>query len=58
MYDAADVWAHGVDGSVWAETCGVNPQIGGALLDHIPDDVHLHLKRRDQLSLSKSLLWI
>lgn len=43
VYDAADVWAHGVDGSVGAETCGVDSQVGGALVDHISDDVDLHL---------------
>lgn len=45
VYDAADVWTHGVDGSMGAETCGVDPQVGGALVDHIPDDVDFHLGR-------------
>lgn len=46
VYDAADVWTHGVDGSMGAETCGVDPQVGGALVDHIPDDVDFHLGRQ------------
>lgn len=53
MYDAADVWTYGVDGSVGAETRGVDPQVSGALFDHIPDDVDLHLgKREDALWIS------
>lgn len=43
VYDAADVRTHGVDGGMWAETRRVDPQVGGALLDHVPNDVHLHL---------------
>lgn len=43
VYDTADVWTHGVDGSMGAETRGVHPQVGGALFDHIADDVDLHL---------------
>lgn len=46
VYDTADVRTYGVDGSVGAEAGGVHPQVGGALLDHFPDDVHLHLQRR------------
>lgn len=41
--DAADVRAHGVDGGVGAETCRVDSQLGGALIDHVPDDVDFHL---------------
>lgn len=48
MYDAADVWTHGVDGSVGAEPGGVDSQVGGALLDHIPDDVDLHLGKQGE----------
>lgn len=48
MYDAADVWTYGVDGSVGAETSGVDLQVGGALLDHIPDDVDLHLGKQGE----------
>lgn len=52
MKDAADVWTHGVDGSVGAETRGVDPQVGGALFDHIPEDVDLHLgKQGEETSL-------
>lgn len=47
VYDTADVRTYGVDGSVGAEAGGVHPQVGGALLDHFPDDVHLHLRRRE-----------
>lgn len=43
MYDAADIWTYGVDGSVGAESRGVDPQVGGALLDHFPYDIDLHL---------------
>lgn len=45
MYDAADVWTYGVDGSVGAEAGGIHPQVGGSLLDHLPDDVDLDLQR-------------
>lgn len=57
MYDAADVRTHGIDGSVGAETCGVDPQVGGALVDHIPDDVDLHLRKQgdEQESVEDSL---
>lgn len=56
MYDAAYVWTHGVDGSVGAETCRVDPQVGGALLDHVPDDVDLHLgKRREDTKSVEAL---
>lgn len=48
MYDAADVWTYGVDGSVGAETNGVDLQVGGALFDHIPDDVDLHLGKQGE----------
>lgn len=48
MYDAADVWTYGVDGSVGAEARGVDPQVGGALLDHFPYDVDLHLGKRGE----------
>lgn len=48
VYDAADVRTHGVDGGVRAEPGRVDPQGGGALLDHVPDDVHLHLRGRGQ----------
>lgn len=44
MDDAADVWTHGVDGGVRAETHGIDPQVGGTLIDHVPDDVDLHLE--------------
>lgn len=57
VYDAADVWTHGVDGSVGAETCSVDPQVGGALLDHIPDDVDLHLQKQEESLKCKSLNW-
>lgn len=56
MYDAADVWTHGVDGSVGAEACGVNPQVGGALFDHIPDDVDLHLGKQGKEPASVELM--
>lgn len=46
MYDAANVWTYGVDGSVGAEARGVDPQVGGALLDHFPYDIELHLGKR------------
>lgn len=48
VYHAADVWTHGIDGSMRAEARGVDPQVGGALLNHIPDDVHLHLRKQAQ----------
>lgn len=48
MYDTADVWTHGVDGSMGAETCSVDPQVGRALFDHIPNDVDLHLRKKGE----------
>lgn len=48
MQDAADVWTHGVDSGVGAETRGVDPQVGGALLDHIAEDVDLQLGEHKQ----------
>lgn len=48
MYYAADVWTYRVDGSVGAETSAVDPQVGGALIDHIPYDVELHLWTHEQ----------
>lgn len=48
MYDTADVWTHRVDGSMGAETCRVDPQVGRALVDHIPDDVDLHLRKHEE----------
>lgn len=58
MYDAADVWTHGVDGSVGAETCRVDPQVGGALFDHIPNDVDLHLGKQREEAKSLDASWI
>ena len=52
MYNAAYVWTHGVDGSMWAEAPRVDRQVGGALLDHIPDDVDLHLGKQGEKSKS------
>lgn len=43
--DAADVWTYGVDGGVGAEPRRVHLQVGGSLLDHLPDDVDLDLQR-------------
>lgn len=43
--DAADVRSHGVDGCVGAEAGVVDAQGGGALVHHVPDDVHLYLER-------------
>lgn len=48
VHDAAYVGTHGVDGSMWAETSGVNPQVGGALLDYIPNDVDLDLRKESR----------
>ena len=48
VYDTADVWTHGIDSSMRAKACWIDPQVGGALLDHIPDDVHFHLRREAQ----------
>lgn len=45
--DAADVGPHGVDGGVGAEAGAVDAQGGGALVYDVPDDVHLHLGRRE-----------
>lgn len=45
MYGTADVGTYGVDGGVGAEACRVRPQVGGPLLDHLPDDVELDLQR-------------
>lgn len=44
VYGAADVRAYGVDGGVGAEAQRVHAQVGGALLDHLPDDVDLDLR--------------
>lgn len=52
MYDTADVWTYGVDGSVGAETCGVDPQVSGALFDHISDDVDLRLGKAGEKAKS------
>lgn len=45
--DTTDVGTYGVDGGVGAEPGGIRPQVGGSLLDHLPDDVELHLRRED-----------
>lgn len=45
MDDAADVGPHGVDGRVGAEAVVVDAQGGGALVHHVPDDVHLYLEQ-------------
>lgn len=42
--DAAHVGSHGVDGSVRAEAVRVDQQVGGALIDHVTEDVHLYLE--------------
>ncbi len=52
MYDTADVWTHGVDGSVGAESRRVDSQGGGTLFNHIPDDVDLHLEKKGQQKTS------
>lgn len=52
MYDTADVWTYGVDGSMGAETCGVDPQVSGALFDHISNDVDLHLGKAGEKAKS------
>lgn len=41
---AADVGTYGVDGGVGAEARRVRLQVGGPLLDHLPDDVELDLQ--------------
>lgn len=53
--DAADVRTHGVDGSMGAETRGVDAQAGGPLINHITDDVHLDLRKRGR---SQSHRWM
>lgn len=50
MYDTADVWAYGVDGSVGAEARGIHLQVGGSLLDQLPDDVDLDLQMASEQS--------
>lgn len=54
MDDAADIGAHGVDGWVGAEAHGVDSQVCGALVDHIPEDVDLHLGREEPGSVDGS----
>lgn len=44
MNDAAHVGSHGVDGSVRAEAGRVDLQVGGALIDHVTENVHLYLE--------------
>lgn len=46
MYDTADVRTYGVDGSVGAEPSRVDPQVSGALFDHVSYDVDLHLQKQ------------
>lgn len=58
MYDAAYVRTHGVDSSVGAETGSVDTQVGGALFDHIPDDVDLHLEQKGDGSELGSLQYM
>lgn len=48
--DAADVGTYGVDGGVGAEPRRVRRQVGGSLLDHLPDDVELDLRREDSVT--------
>jgi len=42
---------------MWAETCRVDPQVGGALIDHIPYDVDLHLGRQGEETESVNASW-
>lgn len=44
VYDTTDVWTYRVDGSVGAEPGGIHRQVGGSLLDHLPNDVDLDLQ--------------
>lgn len=48
--DTTDVGTYGVDGSVGAEPGGIRPQVGGSLLDHLPNDVELDLQREDSVT--------
>lgn len=44
MDDTAHIGSHGVDGSVRAEAGRVDMQVGGTLIDHVTENVHLHLE--------------
>jgi len=57
VQDAADVWTDGVDGGVGAEARGVDPQGGGALFDHIAEDVDLQLGKRGEETHSVNASW-
>lgn len=40
----ANIWSGRVDGRVQAELFCIHAQVGAALLHHLTQDVHLHLK--------------
>lgn len=44
--DAAHIRSHRVNGSVRAKASRVDLQVGGSLIDHVTNNIHLHLENQ------------